>query len=218
MTIRGVLFDMDGTLVRTEEKLQAALDRLIERELGYLPDIRPSVLGVALSKIGRDMVALDARFGTPDEIVEKIVRENIALIGEGLDVVDGAVETIDEIDGMLPHALVTGSSREEAVAILGRLGVIDKFRFLLCNGEYPGSKPEPVPYLMGAERLGFAPSDCAVLEDSQAGIDSAKAAGCFTVCFLDGLRPDERPGADAYVTDLRKFPQLLRDLGIATIR
>ncbi len=57
------------------------------------------------------------------------------------------------------------------------LGLLDRFDTMVCAGDYKKSKPDPEPFLMAAERLGIAPADCLVFEDTELGIESAKAAG-----------------------------------------
>jgi HAD superfamily hydrolase (TIGR01509 family) len=63
------------------------------------------------------------------------------------------------------------------VRSLETLGLLDRFDTLVCAGDYTRSKPDPEPFLIAAERLGIAPPDCLVFEDTDMGVDAAKAAG-----------------------------------------
>ncbi len=54
---------------------------------------------------------------------------------------------------------------------------------LVCADEITRGKPDPEPYLLGAERLGVAPADCVVLEDAPAGIAAGKAAGMTVIAL-----------------------------------
>jgi beta-phosphoglucomutase-like phosphatase (HAD superfamily) len=62
---------------------------------------------------------------------------------------------------------------------------------LVCAGDYQRAKPDPEPFLIAAERLGVAPRDCLVFEDTEMGIQAATAAGMASVKVL---QPWERPG------------------------
>jgi mannitol-1-/sugar-/sorbitol-6-phosphatase len=65
-------------------------------------------------------------------------------------------------------------------------------------------KPHPEPYLTGANLLGFAPSDCLVIEDSPAGVASGKAAGCKVLAVLSSHLRSELNGADWFVDSLEQ--------------
>jgi HAD superfamily hydrolase (TIGR01509 family) len=75
---------------------------------------------------------------------------------------------------------------------LTALGILDKFDTLVCAGDYTNSKPDPEPFLVAAERLGVAPADCLVFEDTEMGIQAATAAGMASVKVL---QPWERIAA-----------------------
>jgi HAD superfamily hydrolase (TIGR01509 family) len=94
-----------------------------------------------------------------------------------LKAVPEVLEHIEAQHGRLPFAVVSGSTRESVQLSLQATGLLDKFPTLVCAGDYAKSKPDPEPFLMAAERLGIAPEKCLVFEDTQMGIEAAKAAG-----------------------------------------
>ncbi len=94
-----------------------------------------------------------------------------------LKAVPEVVEHIEAQHGRIPFAVVSGSTRESVEQSLKATGLLDRFSTLVCAGDYSRSKPHPEPFLMAAERLGVAPEKCLVFEDTQMGIDAAKAAG-----------------------------------------
>jgi beta-phosphoglucomutase len=79
------------------------------------------------------------------------------------------------------------------------------FRVVVDGHQVPNPKPHPDIYLKAAERLGAAPCDCVVFEDSYTGIDAARAAGMAVV----GLRTthEELPGVDLAIRDFHS-PEL----------
>jgi sugar-phosphatase len=73
-------------------------------------------------------------------------------------------------------------------------------RHLVTGGDVKKGKPAPDPYLLGASRLGFTPSDCVVFEDAQAGVTAAKAAGVHMVIGVSVRALDT--DADIVIEDL----------------
>lgn len=96
----------------------------------------------------------------------------------------GVPEVLEHIEvshGQIPFAVVSGGTRDAVTASLRTLGLLDKFETLVCEGDYQRGKPHPEPFLVAAERLGVAPADCLVFEDTDMGIESATAAGMASV-------------------------------------
>ena len=98
-------------------------------------------------------------------------------------VIEGAAETLELLSKHYFMAVVTSAYREHFEAIHQRSGFLKYFEFVLANGDYKRSKPEPDPYLLALERSGFDASDCIVVEDSERGLRAAKAAGidCWVI-------------------------------------
>ena len=94
-----------------------------------------------------------------------------------LTAVAEVLEHIDDAHGRIPFAIVSGGGRESVVRSLEHLLLLNRFETLVCAEDYTRAKPQPEPYLIAAERLGVAPADCLVFEDTQLGIDAAEAAG-----------------------------------------
>ena len=101
-----------------------------------------------------------------------------------LTAVPEVLEVIESAHGSLPFAVVSGSTRESVIASLESLKLLDKFKTLVCAGDYQRSKPDPEAFLMAAERLGVAPQNCLVFEDTAMGIRAATAAGMASVKVL----------------------------------
>ena len=87
--------------------------------------------------------------------------------------------------------LATSSVRERAVEVLTRLGVVQYFDDMVFGTEIERGKPWPDIFLKAAEKAHAAPADCLVLEDSEAGIQAAHAAGIDVLCVPDMKMPAE---------------------------
>ncbi len=94
-----------------------------------------------------------------------------------LTAVAEVLEHIKDAHGRVPFAIVSGGGRESVVRSLNQLHLLDRFDTLVCAEDYTLAKPNPEPYLITAERLGFNAKDCLVFEDTELGIEAARAAG-----------------------------------------
>jgi HAD superfamily hydrolase (TIGR01509 family) len=98
-----------------------------------------------------------------------------------LKAIPEVMEHIDAQHGHIPFAVVSGSRRNSVEGSLGALGLLEKFDALVCAEDYKCGKPAPHGFLLAAERLEVAPSECLVFEDTDLGIEAATAAGMASV-------------------------------------
>ena len=98
-----------------------------------------------------------------------------------LKAVPEVVEHIEAQHGRIPLAVVSGSTRDSVTASLASLHLLDRFDTLVCAGDYKKSKPDPEAFLLAAAKLGVAPKECLVFEDTDMGIQAATAAGMSSV-------------------------------------
>ena len=119
---------------------------------------------------------------------------------DGVVPIGGAPAFLDAI-AALPHALVTSADEALARARMTAAGL--RMPSIRVTAECVGaSKPDPEGFLKGAAELGFAPADCIVFEDSEAGIAAGRAAGMRVV----GVGPRAAALApDAHVVDLTQI-------------
>jgi HAD superfamily hydrolase (TIGR01509 family) len=116
--------------------------------------------------------------------VEEVGCRKEALYFENLGQLKAVPEVLEHIldsHGRIPFAVVSGDTRETVMASLRTVNLLDRFDTLVCAGDYQRGKPDPEPFLLAASRLGVAPTDCLVFEDTVMGIQSATAAGMASV-------------------------------------
>ncbi|MBI0301093.1 HAD-IA family hydrolase [Streptomyces sp. PRKS01-29] len=197
LTARALLLDMDGTLVNSDAVVERYW-RIWAAEQGLDPE---RVLTVVH---GRQAHATMAAL-LPDRPVERNLADNRWMLERETADLDGVVPVPGAPAFMaalaaLPHALVTSADEALARARMGAAGL--PMPEVRVTAERVGaSKPDPEGFLKGAAELGFAPADCVVFEDSEAGIAAGRAAGMRVV----GIGP--RAGAhapDAHVRDLEQ--------------
>ena len=76
-----------------------------------------------------------------------------------------------------------GSASKNTPVILEKTNLADKFDAVSCGLDTQKSKPDPEVFLIAAKKLGIAPSECVVIEDSDAGIEAAKAGGMYAIAM-----------------------------------
>ena len=103
-----------------------------------------------------------------------------------------------------------GSSSRNAIRIIDKLDLVLDFHAIVDGGMTENSKPEPDIFLLAAEKLGCDPSECLVIEDSQAGLTAAKKGGIKSVLFGTdkGLKGAQIQISSWLEADLEKFKKL----------
>jgi sugar-phosphatase len=143
-----------------------------------------------------DTVALFVPPADVEASVEKITRYEVEDVA-GTTAVPGVLDLLPQLAGV-PWAVVTSGVRELATARMRAAGVTPP-AVLLTAEDVTAGKPDPQGYLAAAARLGLAPADVLVLEDSVSGIAAGQAAGCRVVGIGDDAL---RTTADVVVRDL----------------
>lgn len=180
---------MDGTIVDTEQYWQTAQLNLLA-DHGLPPLTEEQELGMVGSSMA-DAAEFFAGLGVelkPGEIVDHMNATVMASILKELDWRPGALELLEALHAAgVPNALVTNSTRILADAVVSTLED-PLFTIVIAGDEVENGKPHPEPYLRAAEQLGVAPDRCVAVEDSQRGLEAARAAGCATIGIPHGQK------------------------------
>jgi HAD superfamily hydrolase (TIGR01509 family) len=171
------LFDCDGTIVDSMPLHYVAWSRALAEWGCPFPENQFYALGgVPPEGI---IARLNAEHGLQMPVAEVALhKENYYYHSlSELEAIPEVLEQINLAYGKIPFAVVSGSSRESVEKSLTQLGLIDKFPIRICSEDYTHGKPNPECYLKAAAALNVAPADCLVFEDTEMGIEAAKAAG-----------------------------------------
>lgn len=213
---RAVLFDFDGVLADTENVHVAAWERTFAL-MGL--DVSPEVCARAAEEDDRLFFGgLLAERGVEDADVEGWVgrKQELTrmLLADAPRLYPGVAELVRRLAGTASLAVVTGTWRENAVAVLESAGLADAFAVIVGKEDVRRTKPDPEAYLLATRRLRVPPGESVALEDSPSGLASARGAGIR--CLAVGHR--RPPGAWAegatYLPDLRDADSVLEALGI----
>ena len=181
---KAYLFDCDGTIVDSMPLHYVAWKKVLgEWNCDFAEELFYAWGGMPVTEI---IATLNERHGLAMPVKE-IQRRKEQLYFDILPELKAVPEVLEHIEishGHIPFAVVSGSTRESVTRSLTALGILDKFDTLVCAGDYMRSKPHPEPFLLAAERLGVAPQNCLVFEDTEMGIEAATAAGMASVKVL----------------------------------
>ncbi len=185
--IKGVIFDLDGVLVSTDELHYMAWKKLAQ-EIG-IADFkrednekqrgvsRMESLQIVLDKGNKSYAEKEK-----EELAERKNNYYKEMLEELNDsaVLPGALETIRKLKekGIM---IAVGSASKNAPDILKRIGLLTYMDKISSGLDTTRSKPDPEVFLVAADKLGLPPQDCLVVEDSAAGVQAAKAAGMKTL-------------------------------------
>jgi pseudouridine 5'-phosphatase len=181
--LKAVVFDLDGLIVNTEDLYEIVVDEMLEgRGKTHDRELRRQMMGRPLAESFRIMIEYHA---LPDllEDLESECRDILARhMASSLHTMPGFCELAAELEkAHLPVAIATSGSREYAEHVLARVDLLERFHFILTADDVERGKPSPDIYLLAAERLGLAPQQMMVLEDSGNGCRAGVASGAFTI-------------------------------------
>ena len=199
--IEAVVFDLDGVIVQTEEIWDEVRGALIRERGGrYDAEAQRAMMGMSAPEWSgyiHDELGVD---DPPEEISAEMVRRMAARYAQHLPLIPGARDAVERLAARWPLGVASSSNRPLIDAVLELAGLAHLFRATVSSEEVPRGKPAPDVYLETARRLGVAPEHAAAVEDSHAGIRSAKAAGMRVVAIPNpSYPPDEEALAEADV-------------------
>jgi HAD superfamily hydrolase (TIGR01509 family) len=193
--IDGVVFDLDGLLLDSEQVWDEAREQLVKERGGrWHANAQRDMMGMSSPEWSRYLHEELHVADPPEELNREVVRRVASVYGERLPVLPGAREAVERIGARWPLALASSSNRELIDLALELLGVTGHFRATVSSEEVPRGKPAPDVYLEAARRLGVDPKRAAAVEDSHNGIRAASTAGMRVVAIPNRHFP---PGRDA---------------------
>lgn len=200
--LKGVVFDLDGTLVDSEIIWGRVLQQIVE-SFGktWDPSLHKTLQGTPAEETMR---LVKERFDLPasdedlvclhDQTFARLTKTTPPPAKVGAEVFLRALQTAE-----IPFALATSADRALAESVLTAHGWLDLFAAIVTGDEVTHGKPAPDIYLEATRRLAFAPETCVAFEDAIKGVESAKAAGLKVVGVVDPRFVKTLPSADRLI-------------------
>ena len=205
--LQAALFDFNGVLVDDE---QLHLD-------GFNAALAPAGVTVSLEQYNERYLGFDDRgafaamlrdrgLAHDDDRVAALIRAKsvvyAALAARSLTVFDGAAALLGAVGDEVPLAIVSGALRGEIDVALRLMGAAAVPRVIVAAEDVRACKPDPEGYVLGLSRLGalvgrLDPARCVAIEDSVAGVESARAAGLCVIAVAHTYAVDVLRAAGA---------------------
>jgi len=186
--VKGVLFDMDGTMFDTEPVSERCWKKAAT-DFGYeiSDELMNSLFGKNLLSI-KQMIRQALEI---DEEVERITERRYEyyrkfLLEDEIPKKEGLMEILEYLkEHSIPAAVCTSTEKETAEIALKRSGVYEYFTGFVYGDMVEKSKPDPQGFHKAAQLIGVTPETCLVIEDSSNGVLAGKAAGGFVIYIPD---------------------------------
>lgn len=178
--IQGVIFDLDGVIVSTDNCHYLAWKQMADEEgIPFDRTINERLRGVSRMESLAIILEKAQKEYSEEEKVALATRKNayyVELIGSlsQADILPGALKTL-ELLRQKGVKMAIGSSSRNTPLILKQIGLQDAFDAIADGNQIKNSKPDPEVFLLAAQLLGLDPAVCLVVEDADAGVEAALA-------------------------------------------
>jgi len=199
---KGVLWDIDGTLILSEHLHDEAVIETLN-SMGFKDyEDKLDMLGSTWDRIWASVSGAPEQLAGFEDKVAQYYIENIKTLKRRSCAVD-FVKAFNKVG--IVQAAVSNSKACIVHANLEYLGVKDMMKAIIIREDCKYGKPEPEPYIIGAERVELSPRDCVTVEDSPTGAQSGKAAGALSV-FWPEKSEIQSEYCDYKISDIMDVP------------
>ena len=211
MSVKGIIFDLDGVIVFTDKFHYQAWKKIADKEGIYFDEkINNRLRGV--SRMDSLEIILELYHGEPltEKQKEELAEEKNGIYRGLLKKMtpdDVSMEVRDTLAELRKrgYKIALGSSSKNAKFILEQVKLLDAFDAISDGNNITKSKPDPEVFLKAAELLKLNPAECAVVEDAYAGIDAAKAGSMLAVGIGDAAAYEKVSVSLNHFKDLLKY-------------
>ncbi len=207
---KAIIFDMDGLMIETEHLQSRAFEQVLA-EYGINPELHADGTVHQVGVSAHDnFVAMKEKYRLDADIDEllhkkqKIYRE---ILSGNITPKPGLLSLLEKLaQEKVAVAVASSSSVDDIMFILKTLDVEKYFTVIVSGESVPRHKPAPDIFIEAARQLNVHPEDCVVLEDSQSGVEAAKAA-CMNVIAVPNqfTKSQDFRNANVVVTSLEKI-------------
>lgn len=188
-----VVFDVDGLMIDTESVWKNAFDKAGDKY--GIPNLGDTLFPSLIGKRLEDEQELLDRL-LPSDIQNQLINEwrqiGLGSLEREVPVKPGLYEMLDYLEQHhIKMAVATTTRRELTEQRLKKIGVYDRFDYVLCGDEVTKRKPDPEIYLSVLHKMNTKAENAIVLEDSSVGVEAAYRAGIDCIQVPDLIAPTE---------------------------
>lgn len=214
--IKGIIFDLDGTLIDSMGIWEEA-DRqlLLKHGVDPLsdPELSDKMKKYSVMEAAMHFVKMGVK-KSPEDIISEIEKTVSEKYESEIPLKPYVYDVLDELDRKgIRYCIATANYRSLTESVLKRFGLLERFEFIVSCAETGVKKDEKGFFERAAALLGTTPSETAVVDDSAHCIENAADSGFYTVFVYDELFSDDweknKGIADAAVKDLKEFVELI---------
>lgn len=218
--VRGLIFDLDGTLALTQQFHYQAFSQIFKKygieytEHDDLYTYAGMGSGIIFPTVFSDhgITLTDEQIkdysAEKKEIYDRIIRSNEILP------VPGVQEFLKQMKARgLLMCVASGNKTDAIEYLLNQIHVRDFFEHIITNKDAAKPKPAPDIFLAAAKKLGLMPNECIVFEDAINGIQAAESAGMSSIGLATRIAEKDlrENGADLVVKDYREIKDAMID-------
>lgn len=217
--VRGLLFDVDGTLSDTDDHLVERISRYL-KPIDWIFKNNPQHFARSIVMVAEtpanflyslaDRLGLDAPLS---EIYDKLSRRRHKRKppNERFWIVPGVEAMLEHFKGLFPMAIVSARDERTTLDFLEHFNLLPFFEVVVTAQTCNRTKPFPDPVIFAAQKLGLPPDHCLMIGDTIVDVRAGKSAGAQTIAVLCGFgsqRELARAGADLIVTSTAEIGML----------
>ena len=192
--IKGVIFDMDGTLIDSMWVWEEVdVDYVKRYQLVEPEGFYEAIEGMSFTDVAK---YYKKTFPQIRDSVEQIKADwmemGYRLYRDEVELKSGVKEFLEELKKCgIKIGIATSNDRDMTEMVLEARGILQEFDAICTSDEVKIGKPAPDVYLKAAEDLGVDPKDCLIFEDVPAGLMAGKSAGMKTCAVADKFSEDQ---------------------------
>ncbi|MBA4139493.1 MAG: HAD family phosphatase [Segetibacter sp.] len=206
LPFKGVIFDMDGTLIASTEADFLAWKRTFAdngKDLSY--ETYFPLLGMKSADVISKQLKLEGK-EVDKALADKLVYFEEIMETKGIDPIPFAEELLKTVRKLpVKMALATSSRRMKMQMVMKKLNFLQYFDEVVTGEEVYKSKPAPDIFIRAAEKLRLDAKECIVVEDASTGVAAAKSAGMMCIAITTTHARDQLQHADLVIDNFKEI-------------